>query len=123
MKKNIGAFIIIPIIIFHIICIVLFYKKNLSLIQDKIKDIIFGIKNWKIVKQVKREKKLKIKKEKERLKKEKEKKELGNLKEIGLEDNYVNKIPVPVFNLSTNNFNQNDDKLNPPKKAKGKAKQ
>ena len=30
IKKNIGAFIIIPIIIFHIICIVLFYKKNLS---------------------------------------------------------------------------------------------
>ena len=64
IKKNIGAFIIIPIIIFHIICIVLFYKKNLSLIQDKIKDIIFGIKNWKLIKQVEREKKLKIKKEK-----------------------------------------------------------
>ena len=136
IKKNIGAFIIIPIIIFHIICIVLFYKKNLSLIQDKIKDIIFGIKNWKLVKQVKREKKLKIKKEKKRVKKEKEKKlkksknskkikqkkELGNLKEIGLGDNYVNKIPGPLFNLITNNFNQNDDKLNPPKKGRKKNK-
>ena len=55
-------------------------------------------------------------------KKIKQKKELGNLKEIGLEDNYVNKIPGPLFNLITNNFNQNDDKLNPPKKGRKKNK-
>ena len=43
IKRNIGSLIIFPIIISHFICILLFYTKNLNIIHDKIKDIIFGI--------------------------------------------------------------------------------
>jgi hypothetical protein len=81
IKNNIGTLIIIPIIIFHIICTVLFYKKNLSVILDKIKDIVFGITNWKLVRKDEREKRLKIKMEKERLRKEMEKERLKKEKE------------------------------------------
>ena len=72
IKNNFGTLIIIPIIIFHIICIILFYKKNWSMIKKIITDIAFGITNWKLVQKDEREKRLKIKMEKERLKKEKE---------------------------------------------------
>ena len=49
-KHNIGSLTIIPILIFHIICIFIFYKTQLDKIKDKINDIIFGIKNWKLYK-------------------------------------------------------------------------
>ena len=82
IKNNLGSFIILPIIIFHIICIILFYSKNFNVIEDKIKDIIFGITNWKLVKEDERAKKLQIKLEKERLRKAmKEKKEREERKE------------------------------------------
>ena len=57
--------------------------------------------------------------------KEKTKKELGNLIEIRLGfnyDNYIYKFPGPIFNLITNNFIQNDNNLNPPKKGTKKSK-
>ena len=71
IKGNIGVFIIILIIIFHFICIILFYHKDLNVIQNKIKDIIFGIKNWKLIKE---DKKIKIENEKEKIRKKKKKK-------------------------------------------------
>ena len=136
MKRNKGSLIIIPIIIFHFICIILFYNKNLNILQDKIKDIIFGIKNWKLVKQVEKTKKLKLenfrKGSKKKIQKDNEKnikenienKELKNNIELKLGDNYINKnkIAIPISNLITANKNQYSDKkdnnLNPPKKGK-----
>ena len=60
LLKNIGSYIIAVIIIFHIICIIIFYMKQLRTIFKKIKDIIFGIKFFKLLK--KANKKLKKKK-------------------------------------------------------------
>ena len=141
IKRNIGFLIIISIIFFHFICIILFYSKNLNILQEKIKDIIFGIKNWKLVKQDERSKKLKIKKEKQNLrkglnkKKQKDKeiktnlkkddiikKELNNKKELKLGNKYINKKPGKISNLITTNnyqyFDKKDNNLNPPKKGK-----
>jgi len=53
INNNIGSFIIIPIIIFHFICIILFNEKILGVIKNKIKNIIFAIKNSNIVKKEK----------------------------------------------------------------------
>ena len=44
---NIGSYIIIAIIIFHIICFFIFYIKKFKVLKKRIKDIIFAIKNYK----------------------------------------------------------------------------
>ena len=130
IKRNIGSFIIIPIIIFHFICIILFYFNNLNVIKDKIRDIIFGITNWKLVIEDERAKKLKMKKKKEKLRKIAQKKDnqiINNLNKkfhnkikLKLGDKYLNKIPGPVYNLITNyyylNIAKNEKNSNPPKK-------
>ena len=46
------------------ICIIIYYKKKISSIRDKIKDIIYGIKNWKYVEAEEKAKRLNAKKEK-----------------------------------------------------------
>ena len=56
--KNIGSLITIPTIIFHLICIILFYSKVFSIIKDKIKEIIFAIKNLNLIKNIKRKEKI-----------------------------------------------------------------
>ena len=48
--KNIGSILIIIILVIHLICIILYFTKSYSNINNKIKNIIFGIKNWKLVK-------------------------------------------------------------------------
>jgi len=53
--KNIGFYLIIIIIIFHIICILLFYLKHLIIITNKIKDIIYGKRNSKLIEVYKNE--------------------------------------------------------------------
>ena len=42
---NIGSYIVIAILIFHIICIIIFYVKQYNILKLKIKDITFAIKN------------------------------------------------------------------------------
>ena len=61
LRRNLGFLIIIPIIIFHFICIILLHNKSLNAIKNIIKNIIFGIKNWKLVKKDKKAKSMKIK--------------------------------------------------------------
>jgi dipeptide/tripeptide permease len=46
----------VPIIIFHIIVIILFYIKQKNKIDNKIKDIAFSINNWYLVKADERKK-------------------------------------------------------------------
>ena len=103
----------------------------MSEIQDKIKDIFFGISNWKLVIKDEREKKLKIKMEKERQKKEmKERLKKIQRKNNEKKEKYIYSMPGPIFNLITNNYNinndiineQNDNNLNPPKKRNKKSK-
>ena len=55
---NVGSYIVIAILIFHIICIIIFYTKQFDLLKLKIKDIVFAIKNlshggvWVILKKL-----------------------------------------------------------------------
>ena len=65
--RNYGFYSLILIILFHSIIILLFYIKKLyNVIKVKIKDIIFGIKNFELIKKEKRKQikkgKIKIKK-------------------------------------------------------------
>ena len=55
-RHNIGSFFIITIIIFHNICIFIFYKYQLDKVKDKITDIMLNIKNLKIYKKIKKRK-------------------------------------------------------------------
>ena len=52
--NNIACFSIIPIIIFHFITFIIFYKSQKLIIKNKINDISFGIKNWDLVKEEER---------------------------------------------------------------------
>ena len=49
---NIGSYVVIAILIFHIICIIIFYAKQYKLLKLKIKDIVFAIKNLSLVKSI-----------------------------------------------------------------------
>ena len=71
IKRNYGFYMNIVIVILHFIFIIIFYRKYLSIIKEEIKKIIYGIKNWYLVKI---EEKLKRQRELEKLKKEKLKK-------------------------------------------------
>ena len=46
---NVGCYIVLFVILLHIIFIFIFYKNQLGIIQNKIKDIIFGIINNKLL--------------------------------------------------------------------------
>ena len=84
IKNNIGAYIIIPIIILQIIFIIIFYKRDFSLIKNKINMIIYLKINWKRlnskVKQNKNKKELTNNNKKENLSKDKKSKEKDEIK-------------------------------------------
>ena len=73
--KNIGAILIIIIIIFHFICIILFYSKFNERFKIQINNIVFGLKNWKLVNAEMKEKKLKNQLNIKNIGKKREKKE------------------------------------------------
>ena len=54
--KNIAFYIVAAIILLHIIVIIIFYNNQRYSLNNKIKEIIFGIKNWILVKQNKNQK-------------------------------------------------------------------
>ena len=58
--KNIGFYIFLLIEIIHLICTIIFYCKELKIIDNDINNITFAIKNWKLV--IKEEEKKKKKK-------------------------------------------------------------
>ena len=49
--KNIAFYIVSAIILFHIINIIIFYSNQRYSLNNKIKEIIFGIKNWILIEQ------------------------------------------------------------------------
>ena len=61
LLNNIGSYLILVIILTHIINIFLFYIKQLPLINKKIKDIVFGIKNYELIESDKKKNKKKKK--------------------------------------------------------------
>ena len=64
IKYNIGFYITISIGIMHLLYIIIFYKKQLNLLENKIEDIKFGINNYDLVKNPKLIKKKEKEKEK-----------------------------------------------------------
>ena len=48
IKNNIGCYIIIPIVILHLLCIIIFYLRDYKLIKEIIDKIIYVIRNGKI---------------------------------------------------------------------------
>jgi predicted PurR-regulated permease PerM len=55
ISKNIGSYLIIVIILFQIICIFVFYLKQLNSLKDQIKKIIYAINHLKVIKGKKEE--------------------------------------------------------------------
>ena len=141
LLRNIGSYIIAVIIIFHIICIIIFYMKQLRTIFKKIKDIIFGIKFFKLLK--KANKKLK-KKKKENIietrrndgedknneiiliqdKKNKKGKKGRNKKKIEYDnDEFINNNTNNINTININNIHLNKKKKNKKIKIIKKRKQ
>ena len=55
---NIAFYIIIPIIIFHFLTIFIFFKYQKIILDEKIDDITYGIKNWDLVEEYEKRKKV-----------------------------------------------------------------
>ena len=94
IPKNIAFFIIIPIIIFHFIVFLKFHKSQKYILKNKIKDIVFGINNWDLIK----EEKIRENKNKNKIIKKKKK----------ILDKKGNK--VKIFHDNKNIFDKREDK-------------
>ena len=120
---NISFFIVIPNLIFHVVSMIIFYTKEKSIINDKIKEITFGINNWKLVKEEEKEKKRKekrkrfTKKKKTDSNKNKEENKIKLNKEEDKKEIKENKLLSPIDFYHLNNIL---NKNNPPKKTKRK---
>ena len=104
---NILFFSIIPIIIFHLLTIIIFYKFQKFLINEKINDISYGIQNLDLVKE---NDKKEIKKNKKKKKKKKKKKTIRKNTKI-INQNIINTINNIENNIQIPALNDNYDKL------------
>ena len=85
--KNYGAYSLIPMIVIHLIFVILFYGKSLYInIQEIIKNITFGLKNWKLViketKKIQRLEKLNQEESKNKIKAENENFKINKIKKM-----------------------------------------
>ena len=119
IKKNIGFFISIFIILLHIICIVILFKKDLKLLSNKIDDIYTARQNLKLYE---KENKLKskISKNKKRINITERKKSFSNIQKhkknnpiIKSKNKKKNKNQLIENNsyIITNNFRRNSNNL------------
>ena len=118
--KNVGFFILISIGLIHLIALFVFYINQSKLLNKKIKDIMFAIKNLKLIKEdkIKEEKKKVIKENKSKKKKKiKIKKEPENTKNI-IRLNKINNNLFDDFNNIYNEVINNDKKISLKKKGK-----
>ena len=99
---NVGSYIIIAILIFHIICFIVFYLKQFNKLKKKIKNITFAIKNKKTMRDIGKNRK---KEDKGKNKKERSRNLLKN------NDNNKNKIKS-IF--KKNKTKKRNNKLNNP---------
>ena len=121
IKLNIACFSIIPIAIFHISAIIIFYASQKSKIFSKISDIQYGINNWDLVVADEKEKKRKERRNKLKKKINKNeklifKKKKENLTTTGEKNNEIIHLPneLDYYYFSTFLYKPN----NPPKKNK-----
>ena len=123
LRKNIGFISIIIIIVFHIVCIIIFYKNQLDKIETTINDIIFGIQHYKLLK------------EEEDIHKQKLNKKIKSKKGILKQQYYLNindkqnnnkkyKKLFPVYNQRNEGikFTKIEDNNSPPIKKKKNLK-
>ena len=102
IKNNIGLYITASIIIIHLIFIISFYYKHLNILEDKIKDIIFALNNYDLIKKG-RKQKLKIKK-KIVLNKQKKINKNINKENYNLNTTKINKKTKNAKNVKINNM-------------------
>ena len=121
--KNIGFYTIMPIIIFHFISIIMFYKSQIKIINDKINDIAFAIKNYILTEE---EDKMKNKKNKviinkKLIKKKRKHKNSNHGKNSSSSKNLHKKENSESINFSP--FHNDKINNNPPKNIKGRKSQ
>ena len=138
--NNIGCLIMIGIIIFHSICVIVFYKTQINNLFKYIKDIIFGITNINLIENDKKDGSIKIEKNNEipdsnnikkqislkKKNKKKIKKRKSTIKNKIIINNYniANNIKVTtVNNIPENNINDNGSIIQLKKIEKLKIKQ
>ena len=85
---NIGSYILLAIILFHIVSIIIFYLKQFNGIKSKIKNIIFAIKN--LGKTKNKNKKKKKKKDKKDKKNKNKSENINNNSNKNIETNQLN---------------------------------
>ena len=126
IKSNIACFTIIPIIIFHIIVIFIYYCNQKDNLKKKIEDISYAIKNWYLIEAEDKEK-MRIAKRLNMRKIDITKKNSKLLKNnIMITSNKINKkhkkvkLPSPVEYLFILKM-LNNKKYNPPIKIRSKA--
>ena len=95
---NILFFSIIPIIIFHLLTIIIFYKFQKFLINEKINDISYGIQNLDLVKENDKKEIKKNKKKKKKKKTIRKNTKIINQNIINTINNIENNIQIPALN-------------------------
>ena len=115
--QNIASYLIISIIIFHLIVFILFYTTKKKVLDNKIKDIKFGIINWELVEAKEEEKKTKkiIKVPTKRLK-------FQNNNIINNMNRIYNKKENVIKTFNPKRSYKSKNKNNPSKKKKNKIK-
>ena len=110
INRNFGFLIVSVIIILHFILVLLLLNINLNIIKTMIKNIIFGITNWKFVKEDENKKKIQNKNYNEKIKK-------ININKLNKEKKSINNIAPDKLKFKLKNKH-----VNPPKKLKRKNK-
>ena len=104
IKKNVGSYLLISIIILHLFNIIIFYIKQFPLIKNKIKEIVFGINENDLLEKNKKTKKKKTITNKEN----KNKKKIGIKKKVKKKEKSKNlKGTKTPTNINTNTINNN----------------
>ena len=137
--KNFGFYIIISILLLHFIFIIIFYRKYLKIIKEKINKIVYALKNLYLVKRKERAKrkkelkkakqskakkykerdKLQITKDKKRSRRSKKKEVQKKQKKENRKENIKNLYPRNYkHSRKRPNFIFNDIDSNPPRKNK-----
>ena len=123
--NNIANYLTIPIIIFHLISIIIFYRNQKSIIDDKINDISFAINNWDLVENDKKASKIKKRLKKHNTNNNKKNNNVNLIKknnDNNKEDEKIKEIIINQPNNSDDPPNQNKERHSIKNKKKLKLK-
>ena len=115
IKNNIGCFIIIAIILFHIICIYFFYMYHLYIFKIRIKGVFFGLHKIKFIKENEKERNYSKKGEKIIIDDEKNnnnKKEKPNNKNININERKISNLIEKKKSMNLNDNNNHCNNIN-----------